>query len=99
METKETENSPEEIQQYKTADIKPATSNEEPQTINLPAGQASDKLQTERMELHHHPHVEKKNFREYILEGLMIFLAVTMGFFAESIRERITDNAKEKEYI
>ena len=29
----------------------------------------------------------------------MIFLAVTMGFFAESIREQMTDNAKEKEYI
>jgi len=29
----------------------------------------------------------------------MIFLAVTMGFFAESIRESITDNAKEKEFV
>jgi hypothetical protein len=51
------------------------------------------------MEVHHHPHVEKKNFKEYFLEFLMIFLAVTMGFFAENIRERITDNAKEKEYM
>jgi hypothetical protein len=39
------------------------------------------------MEVHHHPHVEKKNFKEYLLEGLMIFLAVTLGFFAENIRE------------
>jgi len=31
------------------------------------------------MEVHHHPHVEKKNFKEYFLEFLMIFLAVTMG--------------------
>src|SRR5205085_173844 len=30
---------------------------------------------------------------------LMIFLAVTLGFFAESIRESISDSAKEKEYI
>src|SRR5580704_8643047 len=51
------------------------------------------------MEVHHHPHVEKKRFKEYSLEFLMIFLAVTMGFFAESIRERIADNAKEKEFI
>jgi hypothetical protein len=43
------------------------------------------------MEVHHHPDVEKKGFKEYILEGLMIFLAVTMGFFAESIRENITN--------
>lgn len=40
------------------------------------------------MEVHHHPHVEKKNFKEYFLEFLMIFLAVTLGFFAESLREQ-----------
>ncbi|MBS1918114.1 MAG: hypothetical protein JST87_17725 [Bacteroidetes bacterium] len=51
------------------------------------------------MEVHHHPHVEKKNFKEYFLEFLMIFLAVTMGFFAENIREHISDSSKEKEYI
>jgi hypothetical protein len=48
------------------------------------------------MEVHHHPEVEKKGFKEYILEGLMIFLAVTMGFFAETIREDISDRAKGK---
>ncbi len=47
------------------------------------------------MEVHHHPHVEKKNFKEYLLEGLMIFLAVTMGFFAEGIRENITKHERE----
>ena len=41
------------------------------------------------MEVHHHPHVEKKNFKEYFLEFLMIFLAVTLGFFAENIREHL----------
>jgi hypothetical protein len=51
------------------------------------------------MEVHHHPHVEKKNFKEYFLEFLMIFLAVTMGFFAENIREHLADVNKEKEYI
>src|ERR1700704_1737560 len=51
------------------------------------------------MEVHHHPQVEKKNFKEYFLEFLMIFLAVTMGFFAENIRERIVDNDKEIHYI
>lgn len=44
------------------------------------------------MEVHHHPNVEKKNFKEYLLEGLMIFIAVTMGFFAENIRENISEN-------
>jgi hypothetical protein len=51
------------------------------------------------MEVHHHPVVERKGFKEYILEGLMIFLAVTLGFFAESIREKIADKEKEREYI
>ena len=51
------------------------------------------------MEVHHHPHVAKKNFKEYFLEFLMIFLAVTMGFFAENIREHFTEKAKGKEYI
>ncbi len=51
------------------------------------------------MEVHHHPdlHHKKKNFKEYFLEFLMIFLAVTMGFFAENIREGYAeaDNAKQ----
>ncbi len=50
------------------------------------------------MEVHHHPEVEKKGFKEYILEGLMIFLAVTMGFFAESLRETISEHSRAHEY-
>jgi hypothetical protein len=54
------------------------------------------------MEVHHHPelpHGEKKRFKEYVLEFIMIFLAVTMGFIAENIREHASDNSKENEYI
>ena len=53
------------------------------------------------MEVHHHPDLrhKKKNFKEYFLEFLMIFLAVTMGFFAESIRENISNHKKEKEFM
>ncbi|HEY1871078.1 MAG TPA: hypothetical protein VGG71_08475 [Chitinophagaceae bacterium] len=51
------------------------------------------------MEVHHHPKVEKKNFKEYFLEFLMIFLAVTLGFFAESFREHLLENKKEKDFI
>src|ERR1700712_5169201 len=52
------------------------------------------------MEVHHHPQLEHKPkpWKEYILEGLMIFLAVTMGFFAESLREHINDNKREQEF-
>ncbi|HEY2583994.1 MAG TPA: hypothetical protein VGI43_19450 [Mucilaginibacter sp.] len=51
------------------------------------------------MEVHHHPDLnhKKKAWREYFLEFLMIFLAVTMGFFAETMRENISENGKAKE--
>ena len=53
------------------------------------------------MEVHHHPHLPHgpKKFKEYFLEFLMIFLAVTMGFLAENLREHIADNRKEKEFV
>ena len=51
------------------------------------------------MEVHHHPHVEKKNFKEYLLEGLMIFVAVSMGFIAENIREHLVNKEHESSYI
>ena len=70
---------------------------EQPQTINQTSDIAKSEIQN--MEVHHHPKVEKKNFKEYLLEFIMIFLAVTLGFFAENIREHLSDNAKEKEYI
>ncbi len=60
---------------------------------------ANSKLPTETMEVHHHPEVEKKGFKQYFLEFLMIFLAVTMGFFAESIREHVSDREKEKDFM
>ena len=46
-----------------------------------------------------HPMSEKKRFKDYLLEGLMIFVAVMMGFFAESLRESISNKEKEREYI
>jgi len=74
--------------------------NSQEQVIESPELQTTNsKLQTEEMEVHHHPHVEKKNLKEYLLEGLMIFIAVTMGFFAENIREHFADVRIEKEYL
>jgi|SRR5579863_5296274 len=48
---------------------------------------------TENMEVHHHPQLEHnpKPWKEYLLEGFMIFIAVMMGFIAENIREGISD--------
>ncbi len=57
--------------------------------------------EVKNMEVHHHPqlHHKPKPWKEYFLEYLMIVLAVTTGFFAESLREHIADNLKEKEYM
>jgi hypothetical protein len=51
------------------------------------------------MEVHHHSKPGKKKFKEYFLEFLIIFLAVTLGFFAENIREHFVNSNKEKEFI
>ena len=60
---------------------------------------ANSKLQTENtMEVHHHPDVEKKSLKEYVLEGLMIFLAVMMGFIAENVRENISEHKRAGEF-
>ena len=42
---------------------------------------------------------EKKSIKEYLLEGLMIFIAVMLGFIAENIRENSSDRANEKQYM
>jgi len=44
-------------------------------------------------------YLPRKKWKEYFLEFLMLFFAVSLGFFADSIRESISDKAKEKEYI
>ena len=51
------------------------------------------------MEVAHHPdlHHKPKPWKEYFLEFLMIFLAVSMGFLAESLREHIVEKKREKE--
>ena len=53
------------------------------------------------MDVHHHPDLDhkRKKWKEYFLEFLMIFLAVTLGFFAETIREKISEKHRENDYI
>ncbi len=41
----------------------------------------------------------KKSWKQYLLDFLMLFLAVTLGFFADSLREKKSERAKEKAYI
>ncbi len=49
----------------------------------------------------HHPHhpTHKKNWSEYIIEFVMLFTAVTLGFFAENIRESIAEKHKKQETL
>lgn len=49
----------------------------------------------------HHPHhpTHKKKWSEYIIEFVMLFTAVTLGFFAENIREHLAENDKKKELM
>src|SRR5450432_4636250 len=62
---------------------------------------SSSETQPPNMEVHHHPdlHHKRKKFGEYILEFFMIFLAVTMGFFAESIREHYVEVRNTRLYL
>src|SRR5690348_171776 len=51
------------------------------------------------MEAHHHPHVHHtKKWKEYLFEFLMLFLAVSAGFFVENIRDNYQEKVRAKEY-
>lgn len=50
------------------------------------------------MEVHHHSHHPKK-WKEYLTEFLMLFLAVTLGFLAENMREHQIENHRERQYM
>jgi hypothetical protein len=52
------------------------------------------------MEVHHpHSHGGPKKWKEYVAEFLMLFLAVSMGFVAENIREKHTENERSEELM
>jgi len=59
------------------------------------------KPETPYMEVHKHPHhvTHKKKWPEYLLEFLMLFLAVFLGFLAENFREHQVDHKRELQYI
>jgi len=60
---------------------------------------SSDQKQVEIMEVHH-PHLHhKKRWKDYLFEFIMLFLAITLGFFVENRREVYVENKREKEYI
>lgn len=42
--------------------------------------------------------IEKKGLKEYLYEGMMIFLAVMLGFISENIRENFSEQNQAKEF-
>jgi hypothetical protein len=48
---------------------------------------------------HHHGGHQIKKWKEYITEFLMLFTAVTLGFFAENQREHYIEHLREKQYM
>src|SRR6187402_656436 len=50
------------------------------------------------MEVHAHSHTAKKKWTEYFWEFLMLFLAVTLGFFVENQREHYIEYKRTREY-
>ena len=49
----------------------------------------------------HHPHHSShiKKFKEYVLEFLMLFIAISLGFFAENIREHKVEKEREIKFL
>lgn len=72
----------------------------EPKTISQ--SQTSNvKSETTNMETHAH-HLHKApghGWKHYLFEFLMLFLAVTLGFFVENWRDRYVENKKERGFI
>ena len=51
------------------------------------------------MEVHHPHHHGPKKWKEHFLEFLMLFLAVTLGFFAENLRDQFIERERAHEYL
>ena len=51
------------------------------------------------MEVHAHSHTPRKKWTHYLWEFLMLFLAVTLGFFVENQREHYIEAKRERQYI
>ncbi len=67
---------------------------EQPSTLNSQPSTIGD------MEVHHHTNIhEKKNWKTYFWEFLMLFLAVFCGFLAEYQLEHKIEKNREKQFI
>lgn len=51
------------------------------------------------MEVHQHSHTPRKKWTHYMWEFLMLFLAISLGFFVENQREHMIEHRREKQFI
>jgi len=51
------------------------------------------------MEVHHHSHSSRTKWTHYFWEFFMLFLAVTLGFFVENMREHYIEHKRGLQYI
>ena len=51
------------------------------------------------MEVHAHTHTARKKWTHYLWEFLMLFLAVSLGFFVENQREHMVEHQREIQYM
>jgi hypothetical protein len=51
------------------------------------------------MEVHSHPHTERKRLAHYFFEFFMLFLAIFCGFIAENWREHMVEKERGRQYI
>ena len=51
------------------------------------------------MEVHSHTHTKRKKWTHYFWEFLMLFLAVTLGFFVENQREHFIEQKREIQFM
>src|SRR6186713_1929657 len=51
------------------------------------------------MEVHAHSHTPRKKWTHYLWEFLMLFLAITLGFFVENQREHMVEHQRELQYM
>ncbi|RTL57575.1 MAG: hypothetical protein EKK37_16200 [Sphingobacteriales bacterium] len=81
-----------EVENTSSAETMPEA--EQPEIIN-------EKPQTTAMETHAHDlhKAPGHGWKHYFFEFFMLFLAITLGFFAENLREKISDKKHVHEYI
>lgn len=79
------------------AEKQPVTGNQKPETIP----QLQPKAQPSNMETHaHHLHkAPDHGWKHYLFEFFMLFLAITLGFFVENIREHHVETIREKQFM